>query len=93
MEIQNFDTLNNAEYDNALNDIAKDIFGEQDVELDKERVRLMQWALITLLLNKGIINQGEFAQSVDEATAFFTLLKRRFNLQNPDKSSDSTENA
>ena len=93
MEIQNFDTLNNAEYDNALNDIAKDIFGEQDVELDKERVRLMQWALITLLLNKGIINQDEFTQSVDEATAFFTLLKRRFNLQNPDKSSDSTENS
>ena len=93
MEIQNFDTLNNAEYDNALNDIAKDIFGEQDVELDKERVRLMQWALITLLLNKGIINQDEFTQSVDEATAFFTLLKRRFNIQNPDKSSDSTENS
>jgi len=88
-----FNTMDNVQYDRALNDIAKDIFGEQDVELDKERVRLMQWALITLLLNKGIINQDEFTQSVDEATAFFTLLKRRFNIQNPDKSSDSTENA
>ena len=92
MTIQNFDTLTNAEYDDALNDMAKDLFGA-DKELENDRIRLMQWALITLLLNKGVIGHQEFEQQVEEATQFFKLLKRRFKLQNPDDSSDSTENA
>ena len=91
MTIQNFDTLTNAEYDDALNDMAKDLFGA-DKELENDRIRLMQWALITLLLNKGVIGHEEFEKQVEEATQFFKLLKRRFKLQNPDDSSDSTEN-
>lgn len=87
----NFEDMDTVEYDKALNSIARDIFGNQDEELDKERVRLMQWALINLLLTKGIINQEEFADSVNEATIFFKLLKRRNKLQESHNSSDSTE--
>lgn len=87
----NFEDMDTVEYDKALNSIARDIFGNQDEELDKERVRLMQWALINLLLTKGIINQEEFADSVNEATLFFKLLKRRNKLQESHNSSDSTE--
>ena len=86
-----FTTMDTIQYDNALNEIAKDIFGAKDEELDKERVRLMQWALITLLFNKGLITQDEYEKSVEEATIFFKMLKRRYNLQNPDESVDSTE--
>ena len=88
------DMLNNLdshEYDKKLNSIAQDLFGTDDSDLDNDRVRLMNWALTNLLLNKGIITQDEFEQSVSEATVFFRLLKRRYRLQNPDDSSDSTE--
>ena len=88
-----FTTMDTIQYDNALNEIAKDIFGAKDEELDKERVRLMQWALITLLFNKGLITQDEYEKSVEEATIFFKMLKRRYNLQNPDESVDSTKNS
>ena len=87
-----FTTMDTVQYDNALNEIAKDIFGTKDEELDKERVRLMQWALITLLFNKGLITQDEYEKSVEEATIFFKMLKRRYQLQNSDETDDSTEN-
>ncbi|MBW2472872.1 MAG: hypothetical protein JRE18_12430 [Deltaproteobacteria bacterium] len=87
----NFENMDSVEYDKALNSIAKDIFGNQDEELDKERVRLMQWALINLLINKKIISQEELTDSVSEATLFFKLLKRRNKLQESHNSSDSTE--
>ena len=90
------DMLNNldtAQYDKHLNSIAQDLFGTDDKELDNDRVRLMNWALTNLLLNKGVITQEEFEKSVSEATIFFKLLKRRYNLQNPDESVDSTENS
>lgn len=85
-----FSGMTNAEYDNALNEIAKELF-TMDKDLDNERVRLMQWGLINLLLTKGFITQDELSSSVDEATQFFKLLKRRNNLKNPKPSSDSTE--
>jgi len=88
-----FTSMDSIQYDNALNSIAHDLFGIQDEELDKERVRLMQWALITLLLNKGLITQAEYEGAVEEATLFFKMLKRRYNLQNTDESVDSTENS
>jgi len=49
--------------------------------------------LITLLLNNGLITQAEYEGAVEEATLFFKMLKRRYNLQNPDDSVDSTENS
>jgi len=89
-DFENMDTL---QYDKALNEIAQDIFGVQDEELDKERVRLMQWALITLLLNKGLITQPEYESAVEEATLFFKMLKRRKRLldenENTSESTDS----
>ena len=89
-DFENMDTL---QYDKALNEIAQDIFGVQDEELDKERVRLMQWALITLLLNKGLITQAEYESAVEEATLFFKMLKRRKRLldenENTSESTDS----
>ena len=90
MTIQNFDNLTNAEYDQVLNEMANDLFAN-DKDLESDRIRLMQWALITLLLNKGVIGQQEFEKQVEEATQFFKLLKRRFKIQNPDKTDDSTE--
>jgi len=93
MTILNFETLTNAQYDDILNDMAGDLFGS-DKDLENDRIRLMQWALITLLLNKGVIGHQEFEKQVDEATQFFKLLKRRYELQqNPDNTDDSTENA
>ena len=92
MTIQNFDNLTNAEYDQVLNEMANDLFAN-DKDLESDRIRLMQWALITLLLNKGVIGQQEFEKQVEEATQFFKLLKRRFKIQNPDNTDDSTENA
>jgi len=92
MTILNFETLTNAQYDDVLNDMAGDLFGA-DKDLENDRIRLMQWALITLLLNKGVIGHEEFEKQVDEATQFFKLLKRRFKLQNPDDTDDSTENS
>ena len=90
MTIQNFDNLTNAEYDQVLNEMANDLFAN-DKDLESDRIRLMQWALITLLLNKGVIGQQEFEKQVEEATQFFKLLKRRFKIQNPDNTDDSTE--
>ena len=93
MTILNFETLTNAQYDDVLNDMAGDLFGA-DKDLENDRIRLMQWALITLLLNKGVIGHEEFEKQVNEATQFFKLLKRRYELQqNPDNTDDSTENA
>ena len=90
--MQDFSSMDTVQYDKALNDISRDLF-TMDKELDSDRVRLMQWALINLLLNKGLITQDEYEKSVEEATAFFKLLRRRYNLQNPDDSVDSTENS
>ena len=92
MAVQDFESLSNAEYDNVLNDISKELF-TMDKDLDNDRVRLMQWGLINLLLNKGVITKEEFESSVEEATVFFKLLKRRFKLQNSDDTDDSTENS
>ena len=83
--------MDSQEYDKYLNHLSQDLFGTDDSELDNDRVRLMNWALTNLLLNKGIITQQEFEQSVAEATLFFKLLKRRYKLQNPDESVESTE--
>ena len=88
--MQDFSSMDTVEYDKALNDISRDLF-TMDRDLDNERVRLMQWALINLLLVKGIITQDEYEKSVEEATAFFKLLRRRYILQNPDNTDDSTE--
>ena len=88
--MQDFSSMDTVEYDKALNDISRDLF-TMDRDLDNERVRLMQWALINLLLNKGLITQDEYEKSVEEATAFFKLLRRRYILQNPDNTDDSTE--
>lgn len=84
-------SLDSQEYDKKLNSIAQDLFGTDDKELDNDRVRLMNWALTSLLLNKGIITPDEFEETVSEATIFFKLLKRRYKLQNPDESVESTE--
>ena len=93
MTTPDFENMDTIQYDKALNEIAKDIFGVQDEELDKERVRLMQWALITLLLNKGLITQPEYESAVEEATLFFKMLKRRKRLldenENTSESTDS----
>jgi len=48
MTEMNFGSMTNAEYDNALNDISKELF-TMDKDLDNDRVRLMQWGLINLL--------------------------------------------
>ena len=89
MNIPDFESMDSLEYDKVLNDISQDLF-TMDKELEVDRQRLMQWALINLLLNKGIIAQDEYQKSVEEATAFFKLLRRRKNLlDNP----ESTENA
>ena len=90
--MQDFSSMDSVQYDKALNDISKDLF-TMDKDLDTERQRLMQWALINLLLNKGLITQDEYEKSVEEATMFFKLLKRRYRLQNDDDSVDSTENS
>jgi len=91
MTEMNFGSMTNAEYDNALNDISKELF-TMDKDLDNDRVRLMQWGLINLLINKGIITQEEITASTEEATMFFKLLKRRHRiLTESDNSSDSTE--
>ena len=90
--MQDFSSMDTVQYDKALNDISRDLF-TMDKELDSDRVRLMQWALINLLLNKGLITQDEYEKSVEEATMFFKLLKRRYRLQNDDDSVDSTENS
>ena len=86
-----FDSMDSMQYDNVLNDISREIFGTDDKELDNERVRLMNWAVVNLLLNKGIITQEEYTSSVEEATTFFKMLKRRYRLQNTDNTDDSTE--
>ena len=87
-----FEQMDSIQYDRILNDIAKDLFSADD-DLEHERVRLMNWAVVNLLLNKGIITQEEYTSSVEEATMFFKLLKRRYRLQNDDDSVDSTENS
>ena len=87
--LPDFASMDSIQYDKTLNEISKELF-TMDKELETDRQRLMQWALINLLLNKGLITQEEFTQSVEEATTFFKMLKRRKNLiDNP----DSTENA
>jgi hypothetical protein len=87
--LPDFASMDSIQYDETLNEISKELF-TMDKELETDRQRLMQWALINLLLNKGLITQEEFTQSVEEATQFFKLLKRRKNLiDNP----ESTENA
>lgn len=87
-----FESMDTNDYDLVLNQLSKELFTE-DKELDNDRVRLMNWALVNLLLNKGVITKEEYEDSVNEATMFFKLLKRRYNLQqnqeNDENQSDS----
>ena len=76
MDIPDFESMDSFQYDKALNDISKELF-TMDKELETDRQRLMQWALINLLINKGLITQDEFTASVEEATQFFHMLRRR----------------
>ena len=89
MSQPDFQSMDSQQYDKALNDISRDLF-TLDKDLDTERQRLMQWALINLLLVKGIITQDEYEESVAEATAFFKLLRRRKKLLDD---AESTENS
>jgi hypothetical protein len=89
MSQPDFANMDTVQYDKALNDISRDLF-TLDKDLDTERQRLMQWALINLLLVKGIITQDEYEESVAEATAFFKLLRRRKELLD---NQESTENS
>jgi len=89
MSQPDFASMDTVQYDKALNDISRDLF-TLDKDLDTERQRLMQWALINLLLVKGIITQDEYEESVAEATAFFKLLRRRKELLD---NQESTENS
>jgi len=71
--------------DNALNKLAKDLF-----KIDFENTEfhfVMLSALISLLLNKGIITEAEFEKETQEASTAFKLFKYRAELQ--DKSDDS----
>lgn len=87
-----FENMDINDYDLVLKQLSKELFTE-DKELDNDRVRLMNWALVNLLLNKGVITKEEYEDSVNEATMFFKLLKRRYNLQqnqeNDENQSDS----
>ena len=89
MSQPDFASMDTVQYDKALNDISRDLF-TLDKDLDTERQRLMQWALINLLLTKGLITQDEYEKSVEEATAFFKLLRRRKELLD---NQESTENS
>jgi hypothetical protein len=89
MSQTDFQSMDSQQYDKALNDISRDLF-TLDKDLDTERQRLMQWALINLLLTKGLITQDEYEKSVEEATVFFKLLRRRKKLLDD---AESTENA
>lgn len=74
-----FDNMSTQQYDESLNEIAKELFTD-DKELDQERTRLTTWAIANLLISKGLITEAEYEKSVEEATTFFKLLKRRHRI-------------
>lgn len=65
--------------DEALNNLAKDLF-KIDFE-NSEFHFVMLSALISLLLNKGIISEEEFEKETQEASTAFKLFKYRNELQ------------
>ena len=92
MVTTDMENLDNAEYDKVLNEIANGVF-TPDSETDRRQVQIMLWGLCNLLLDKGFITREELDKSTQSATAFFKLLKRRYDLQNADNTDDSTENS
>ena len=65
--------------DNALNKLAKDLF-KIDFE-NSEFHFVMLSALISLLLNKGIVTEKEIEESTKESSTAFKLFKYRNSLQ------------
>lgn len=78
--MKDFESMDSVTYDQVLNEISKELFSAHN-DLDNDRVRLMLWALVSLLFNKNLITKEEYEESVNEATLFFNLLKRRHKLQ------------
>lgn len=65
--------------DQALNNLAKELF-----KIDFENTEfhfVMLSALISLLLNKGIVTEKEIEESTEEASTAFKLFKYRNDLQ------------
>lgn len=65
--------------DAALNNLAKELF-----KIDFENTEfhfVMLSALISLLLNKGIVTEKEIEESTQEASTAFKLFKYRNDLQ------------
>jgi hypothetical protein len=70
--------------DAALNNLAKELF-----KIDFENTEfhfVMLSALISLLLNKGIVTEKEIEESTAEASTAFKLFKYRNDLQKSDDS-------
>lgn len=70
--------------DQALNNLAKELF-----KIDFENTEfhfVMLSALISLLLNKGIVTEKEIEESTAEASTAFKLFKYRNDLQKSDDS-------
>ena len=73
--------------DDALNKLAKDLF-----KIDFENTEfhfVMMSALISLLLNKGIITEKEFEKETEEASTAFKLFKYRNSLQKSDQNENT----
>jgi len=71
--------------DNALNKLAKDLF-KIDFE-NSEFHFVMLSALISLLLNKGIVTEKEIEESTKESSTAFKLFKYRNSLQKDEDTS------
>jgi len=70
--------------DEALNNLAKDLF---KIDFDNSEFHfVMLSALISLLLNKGIMTEAEFEKETQEASTAFKLFKYRNQLQKSDDS-------
>jgi len=78
---------NTFERDKLFNDLAKDLF-----KIDFENTEfhfVMLSSLISLLLDKGIISEEEFAKSTEETGAAFKLFKYRNSLQKSDQNENT----
>ena len=84
-----FNDLDPLVRDKAYNDLAKDLF---KINLDNpEFLFVMYSSLLSLLLEKNIITEQEFAESTEKTGQSFKLMKYRKNLQEQSENAPDTK--
>jgi len=76
---EDLNSVNPYTVEKAMAEVSKEYFAMENPGEVKD---LMLFAMISLLLDKGIFSEQEFKDKVEESTAYFKLMKLRAKNQN-----------